>query len=592
MRRHVLVRLAAGLSLAALALFALAAVVPLAVSRLRHTDAPPAQTVALDKPASPLVEELHEWVVELAPDADPIEVAREHGFVYKGVLQGLRGFHRFERMPPSALSQRRETRSLRRSAEEQESVLWAEPQVPRKRETRATLPEDPLYAQQWHLKAAGVDAAWLAPTKSEYGPRGRGVLISIVDDGLAIAHPDLAPRYVAAASRDVNSRRAEPLHQRGASHGTSAAAVALGAENTFCGVGAAPLASLAGVRLIGAPATDADEAEAFGVGLTIAGSTERGVSIYSNSWGPADTGAAMEGPGRLAKLALERGTREGRGGRGAVYVWASGNGRANGDACSYDGYASSRFVLAVGAVGRHGKTPWYSEGCPALLVVAPSSDGIDSIATARAPSGCTTSFGGTSAAAPLVSGIVALALEVRPELSWRDVRALLVATSERTDATYADWQLNGASLWTSHAYGFGAVNASRLVRAARSWRLLGDEVADETPVMRNEGAARPGVPLEARASFVSSVERLESVELTLSVACYARGSLTLTLVSPSGTRSVFAQPHADYAPNISGWTFTSVRAYGERVRGEWTLRLETTQGEARLDAWQLAFYGT
>ena len=32
--------------------------------------------------------------------------------------------------------------------------------------------------------------------------------------------------------------------------------------------------------------------------------------IYSNSWGPFDTGDIVDGPGRLTKLALQNGVRE------------------------------------------------------------------------------------------------------------------------------------------------------------------------------------------------------------------------------------------------------------------------------------------
>ena len=39
------------------------------------------------------------------------------------------------------------------------------------------------------------------------------------------------------------------------------------------------------------------------------------VDIFSSSWGPNDDGETVEGPGRLASLALQKGVREGRGGR-------------------------------------------------------------------------------------------------------------------------------------------------------------------------------------------------------------------------------------------------------------------------------------
>lgn len=96
----------------------------------------------------------------------------------------------------------------------------------------------------------------------------------------------------------------------------------------------------------------------------------------------------------------------GRGGKGSIYVWAGGNGRGSGDNCNYDGYANSRFTIAIGAVdylvrffflrltpppppilssspnvSMQGKQSYYSENCAALLACAPSSGSARSITT-------------------------------------------------------------------------------------------------------------------------------------------------------------------------------------------------------------------
>ena len=47
------------------------------------------------------------------------------------------------------------------------------------------------------------------------------------------------------------------------------------------------------------------------------------------------------------------------------------------------------------------------------------------------PSGCTRHHSGTSAAAPLAAAVIALALEVQPCLSWRDVQHLIALTSRK-----------------------------------------------------------------------------------------------------------------------------------------------------------------
>lgn len=50
------------------------------------------------------------------------------------------------------------------------------------------------------------------------------------------------------------------------------------------------------------------------------------IDIYSASWGPEDDGKTFDGPGPLAREAFYYGTKLGRGGKGSIFVWASGNG--------------------------------------------------------------------------------------------------------------------------------------------------------------------------------------------------------------------------------------------------------------------------
>jgi subtilisin family serine protease len=86
-------------------------------------------------------------------------------------------------------------------------------------------------------------------------------------------------------------------------------------------------------------------------------------------WGPPDDGQTIEGPRILTQTALEQGVKLGRFGLGSIYVIASGNGGAN-DYCTFDGYASSIYTIAVGAVDSTGKLPAYGEMCPSQLISA------------------------------------------------------------------------------------------------------------------------------------------------------------------------------------------------------------------------------
>ena len=102
------------------------------------------------------------------------------------------------------------------------------------------------------------------------------------------------------------------------------------------------------------------------------------------------------------------GIRKGRGGLGAIFVWATGNGGHHDDYCNCDGYITSIYTVSVGAVNDRGKSPWYAEPCPSTLAVTYSSgetQGNDKqIVTTDLKHMCTKRHTGTSAAAPLAAG--------------------------------------------------------------------------------------------------------------------------------------------------------------------------------------------
>ena len=50
--------------------------------------------------------------------------------------------------------------------------------------------------------------------------------------------------------------------------------------------------------------------------------------------------------------------------------------------------------------------------------------------------GCTASHSGTSAAAPLAAGVIALVLSVNPCITWRDVQHLIVLSSVSVSSPY------------------------------------------------------------------------------------------------------------------------------------------------------------
>ncbi len=465
-----------------------------------------------------------------------------------------------------------------------------------------TSQSDPLFDQQWHLLNRGqtggtpsadanVEPAWNLAL-------GTDVVIAIVDDGLQYTHPDLASQYRPDLSFDFNGNDADPLPDTAfQSHGTAVAGVAAAKGQNGIGVsGSAPQASLAGLRLTAGFVTDLNEADA----LTY---KNQAIAIYNNSWGPIDDAQRLEGPGPLTRAALENGVNRGRGGLGNIYVWAAGNGLQQGDNANYDGYANSRYTIAVSAIDHTGVQSYYSEPGAPILVAAYSNGDTVGITTTDLmganginPDGdYTQDFGGTSSATPLVSGVVALMLEANPNLTWRDVQHILVHTAKKTDPTHADWVLNGADRWVNHTYGYGAIDAAAAVNSALTWAPVAPEVTATSGLITLDAAIPDGDPIGLSSTVTISDDiSLEWVEVVFDAEHDYRGDLNLTLSSPDGTQSILAETHSDSNANIDNWTFTSARHWGESSVGNWTLTTaDGADGDSGIwNSWQLHLYGT
>lgn len=63
---------------------------------------------------------------------------------------------------------------------------------------------------------------------------------------------------------------------------------------------------------------------------------------------------------------------QGRGGKGNIFVWASGNGGGNDDDCNCDGYVGMPETISIGSITDRGGTPYFMEKCPSTFAVVPS----------------------------------------------------------------------------------------------------------------------------------------------------------------------------------------------------------------------------
>lgn len=415
------------------------------------------------------------------------------------------------------------------------------------------VPTDPAFPGQWTLRNLGNPAADVNAVPAwDLGYTGLGVVVGVVEFAWQVDHPDLAANFIAEASMP-------PLGLN--SHATCVAGV-IAAENDN-GLGGVGVAFDAGItRLIYGTSSQTASALLHRTDLH---------DIKNNSWGPSDNNrvsymAAVE------RAALEQGVAEGRGGLGEIYVWAAGNGGTN-DRMDYDPYASSRLTIAVGAVGDQDLRATYNESGSSMFVVAHSSGNVQSVFSTSL-NGYTTTFGGTSAAAPLVSGTVALMLQANPDLTWRDVQHVLASTARQVDPDNESWSINAAGMHISEDFGFGAVDAHAGVLAAESWVNVGPEVHADSGVIQIEQTV-PDNSQVGVGAFVTldRLVRVETVEVIVNVDCDAAGDIRLELVSPGGTVSTLSMPRFDPTDNLLDYVFTTTRCWGESSGGTWTVRM-------------------
>jgi proprotein convertase subtilisin/kexin type 7 len=546
------------------------------------------------------------------------ELEDKYHLIHKGRVGILDDVHKFH-LTNEKLRSLKQKHDLSKDSSDEELVAFVHDflasheavkvhhyQNPRERSKRTVAFNDPLFTSQWHLvnhQTSGHDID--VQTVWESGVTGRNVTVCVIDDGLDHSNADIRPNYNAKGSYDFISDDDDPmpLHMVSENHGTKCGGViAAAANNGFCGVGVAYGATVSGVRILDSKVTDMREAEAFSYKLATN-------HIFSNSWGPTDDGKTVDGPGPLAQKVLRKAsTKEGRCGCGSVYVVASGNGGQFGDNCNFDGYANSMYTATIGSITEDNKTPYYAEKCTTTLGVTYSSGmtpqrKITTTDLKWNSQGCARTRGGltgTSASAPMAAGMIALMLDARWCLTWRDVQFIIVLTSAIID-NEKGWSKNGVGLMFHSYHGFGLMSATRMVNAAKVWKSVPKQQSWSSGAVVTTPTAIPfDEPLQQTISIprLEEIGSLEYVTIKVTIKHANRGALQVSIISPSGTESVIATTRRnDYSvKGFKDWSFSSVQFWGEQPEGTWTVKIEDTgardKSRGTLDKLEFLIFGS
>jgi serine protease len=297
--------------------------------------------------------------------------------------------------------------------------------------------DDPRYGGQWYLETLGFENLYAE------SPGSSDVRVAVIDSGIQLDHPDLAAAF--DAPYDAFADDDDPSPDPGDGHGTSVAGIIGARANNGEGiVGLCPECRVIPIKLIGDGAgTLSADIRAFEHAIA------QNAAVINNSWGFSDEVAVPE---PLAAV-IRRAATEPRDGLGAVVVFAAGNDDRELDD---DELPALDEVLCVSATDRYGNPTAYTNFGGPVDLAAPSAT-----FTTDVGGGYTELFGGTSAAAPVVSGVAAWIASVEPDLTAAEIRALIVDTAVPSPKVVPDE--------TGHDpfYGFGELSTPNILAAVR-----------------------------------------------------------------------------------------------------------------------------
>jgi subtilisin family serine protease len=349
------------------------------------------------------------------------------------------------------------------------------------------LPTDPRFLDQWHLHNKGLhrntsigflpgaDARVMAAWEEQETLGSPNVVVAVIDDGFDLTHPDLSGDWKLVAPKDFTRNSNSPLPDvlQEDWHGTACAGVAVGNADGTGIVGAAPHCRLMPIRW-GGSLSDREIENWFGY------VRQQGAWVVSCSWSASARFFVLS---TRASRAIERCATQGRDGLGCVICFAAGNENRNINdpaAESVNGFAIHPNVIAVSASTSRDARSHYSNYGAEISVCAPSSGaggwgittsdvmgqysrGGQTFEAGYSPGAYTDDFGGTSSACPLVAGVCALLLSVRPALRAEEVKKLIQQTARRIGPADS-YNANGHSL----QFGYGCVNAKAALETALS----------------------------------------------------------------------------------------------------------------------------
>lgn len=373
------------------------------------------------------------------------------------------------------------------------------------------------YPQQWYLSAIGAQKAW-----RDWGVSGKGITICVLDEFCDTTHDDLYLNVTRNfAANPINDYVIPPSNKR--NHGTNVTGLINGQGSYIIGV--APDADINFYNI-------SDDNGVYGFAkdaLVYDASNNEFADIYSNSWGGA---TQLLGPSNAFSSidktdvtnAIIKGIKNGRNGKGSIYIFAAGNDGAitvpsnidlsnnlfgilpfqfQGGNANWDGsIVNSIYTITVGSRSDNLNITYYSSPGSCVLCSGPGGhipitvysinnglindsktysyeenstiDIVTTNPTINSGFPIINTFSGTSATTPMVAGCIAMLLEAYPEFTWRDIKELISMSCYINDEL--SYIRNASGRYYNTKSGYGCINIDKLLSTSYDYTVLPNQL--------------------------------------------------------------------------------------------------------------------
>lgn len=503
---------------------------------------------------------------------------------------------------------------------------------------------DPFAYQQWFLSnkgqnsyslslaLVGVDLNYQQTLRSNI--KGKNVEIVVSDSGVQEDHEDLKDNIFRSFSKnyELNSpyfgNSTPNLNIEENFHGTAVAGIIASIGWNGIGVrGVAPESKIIPYKFIGVATTTLKEID----------QASGNFDIYNYSYGEDESSPSSESP--LFLNQVKYGTSYYRNGKGSIYVKSAGNDYFiencdQNNNCSPTILGNSNFggalntafeSIIVGAVNSQGKKSSYSSpgsnlwissfggeyggespaivttdfiGCNYGISNANSSLNVFEFGgVGNSSCNYTSGMNGTSAAAPLVSGSIALVLEKYPNLTWRQVKFILAKSAKKIDPNMGNishpinsrnlsghifdqgWVKNNAGYWFNNYFGFGLLDVDNAMKEAEKIPSIDNSIIITGGISNvNKQIPDNSAAGTSTSVFFSNSKNyyIEGVQVKIETTHPYLQELGFELISPSGTKSILLNLNSYVVRNNNlsyDALFLTNAFFGEKANGNWTIRV-------------------